>query len=346
MGNPALAMSVGVPAGPQPTNGAFLFYGSTDTEICYGAQYQFMGTQFSPFLTVQDNDYPDHGPAFYFEHLYDKIVVLPESAFAVPAPGSNNKAKRQWTLPPGWGAQKQVVTPGEKPWFCVWNNTLIETFIYVQQPIPSNFTDPTPSSSFPSSTGALGNATGSATSTAAAAAPPPPPSTAAPTTPTGGSSIPLTGSFTMTISNPTTTTTVIKPSSALTRDGYGPWAHSNDGDDDDDDHTSKSKRWNHIRQSDMYDTLQLYPYIVKIEERRLANNPVQPYCQQYQILDNGQYNWVPDANGNAIIINMAEQDPAYGAYVSAGVAGSNTDKRIKRSPEVPSSCHCQWWSGQ
>lgn len=342
VGNPALAMSVGVPAGPQPTTGAFLFYGSTDTEICYGAQYQFMGTQFSPFLTVQDNDYPDHGPAFYFEHLYDKIVVLPESAFPVPTPGNGNKQKRQWTLPPGWGAQKQVVTPGEKPWFCVWNNTLIETFIYVQQPIPLNFTDATPSSSYPSSTGAPANVTGSVTSTAATLAPSPPPSTAAPTTATSASGVPLTGSFTMTISNPTTTTTVVAPSSASGHDGYPPWARS--GGDDDDDHKSKTKRWHQIRQSDMYDTLQLYPYIVKIEERRLANNAVQPYCQQYQILNNGEYNWVPDANGNAIIINLAESDPAYSAYVSAGVAGSNTDKKLKR--QIPRSCHCQWWSGQ
>ena len=347
VGNPALAMSVGVPAGPQPTNGAFLFYGSTDTEICYGAQYQFMGTQFSPFLTVQDNDYPDHGPAFYFEHLYDKIVVLPENAFPMPTGSSKSKAKRQWTMPPGWGAQKQVVNPGEKPWFCVWNNTLIETFIYVQQPIPSNFTDPTPSSSYPSSSAAAANSSSSLTTTPIVAVSDAVPSTGTPTTltaPTTTSGMPLTGAFTMTIANPTTTTTVVAPSSVLAHDGYPPWSHGPGGGDDN-DHETKAKRWLKVRQSDMYDTLQLYPYIVKIEERRLANNPVQPYCQQYQILNNGEYNWVADANNNAIIITLDEEDPTYGAYVSAGVAGSNTDK-MKLKRQIPNSCHCQWWSGQ
>lgn len=351
MGNPALAMSVGVPPGPQPTNGAFLFYGSTDTEICYGSQYQFMGTQFSPFLTVQDNDYPDHGPAYYFEHLYDKIVVLPEDAFPMPTGSSSSKQKRQWTLPPGWGQQKQVVNPGEKPWFCVWNNTLIETFIYVQLPIPSNFTDATPSSSYPSPT-TPANSSAILTTTPIVAVSDANPSTSTTTAPSTTSGMPLTGSFTMTIANPTTTTTVTAPSSVLSHAGYPPWSHApsgsdNDDDDDDDDstHKSKAKRWHKIRQSDMYDTLQLYPYIVKIEERRLANNPVTPYCQQYQILNNGEYNWVADSSGNAIIITLDEQDPSYSAYVSAGVAGSNTDK-MKSRRQIPNSCHCQWWSGQ
>jgi len=94
----------------------------------------------------------------------------------------------------------------------------------------------------------------------------------------------------------------------------------------------------------MYDTLALYPYIVKIEERRLANNTIQPYCQQYQILDNGEYNWVADASNNPIIIPLNEQDPPYAAYVSAGASGFNTDGNNKR--QLPNSCHCQWWSGQ
>ena len=334
-------MSVGVPAAPQPTNGAFLFYGSTDTEICYGAQYQFMGTQFAPFIAVQDNDYPDHGPAFYFESLYDKIVVLPESAF--PVPGANNKQKRQWTLPPGWGTQKQVVSPGEKPWFCVWNKTLIETFIYVQQPVPLNYTDSFPPSAYPTSTAESANTTAVPPVATTAVVSGSALSTATSSGPTATTGVPLTGSFTMTISNPSTTTTVTAASSAISHGGYPPWVRP-DGDNDGDDHKTKIKRWHRLRQSDMYDTLALYPYIVKIEERRLANNTIQPYCQQYQILDNGEYNWVADASNNPIIIPLNEQDPPYAAYVSAGASGFNTDGNNKR--QLPNSCHCQWWSGQ
>jgi hypothetical protein len=113
VGSPALAISVGVPAAPRPTEGAFFFYASSDPGFQYGAQYKFMDTEFSTYQAVQESGEEDKGPAFYFGQTYDKIVLLPESAFPVP---SGAPKKRDFQMPPGWNRNRQVVNHGDKPW--------------------------------------------------------------------------------------------------------------------------------------------------------------------------------------------------------------------------------------
>lgn len=114
------------------------------------------------------------------------------------------------------------------------------------------------------------------------------------------------------------------------------------GHDDDGSYHSKAKRGGPDDDSnDLWNSLQVFPYIVKLEERRLPNNPQNPYCQQYQVLDSWSANWVADNNGNPIIVELNEQDPSFGAYESAGMADTTKRKRT-----VPGGCHCQWMSGE
>ena len=76
-----------------------------------------------------DSQDPERGPAWFFEMPYSKIVVVPQDALSV------SSAKRDaWSQ--AWAGnflQKGVAQPGEMPWFCYWNGTLLETFIYVNQ---------------------------------------------------------------------------------------------------------------------------------------------------------------------------------------------------------------------
>lgn len=51
-GAPALAISVGSPAAPRPTQGALFFYASDDPAFEYGAQYKYMNTQFAPWQAI------------------------------------------------------------------------------------------------------------------------------------------------------------------------------------------------------------------------------------------------------------------------------------------------------
>ena len=324
-GLPAAAISVGTqPDGNQ--TGAFIFYGADDDSICYGTQASFMQTQFAPFMTVQDNDDLHDGPAYYFQHFYDKLVVLPESALSVSS--SNKDKKRDIQLDPDWLQQKHTALPGDKPWFCLWNNTFLEGFIYVQAPAIQAAT-----LASAVSTMALSTLSSSHASTSSFT-----PTKTTTSAPAGSPTEFITTTFTM----GTSTGTWTGPATAYSRWTAHVAQHNQGGDDDDDDdgnHSRKARR----DADELYESLEMYPYIVKLEERRLTNNPVAPYCQQYQILDNGGYNWIPDENGKPIIISLNEQDPGYGAYKNAGLAGS---KKLKEKRLVSGGCHCQWMSGQ
>jgi len=311
------AINVGVASQGNRT-GAYIYYNSADQEIYYGAQLSWMHSSFAPFLTVQDNDAPTSGPAYYFQQFYDKLVVVPEAAIQPPQNNknnnNNNKVKRQGIqLDQGWLQRKQVAQAGDKPWFCVWNNTFVEGFIYVQEPI---VTVPSPSLVGSNSSMTAPSTTGLSASGSTS----------------GASSNPALTVQTTTITGPTTTATYTFTSpvsrySAFASQKASKASGSNrnkrhqdtakDLDDEGDDADSK---------------LALYPYVVKIEERRLTGNTVQPYCQQYQILDDGSYNWVAQSDGSTpIIVYLDESDPSPSAYKNNG---------------APDGCHCQWMSGQ
>lgn len=314
-GSPAQAISVGQ-APNAGSSGAFIFYADDDDSLNYGAQASFMQTNFSSFITVQDNEAVADGPAYYFQAFYDKLVVLPETALT--APSTNNKKRQQGIqLDQGWLQQKTAAQPGDKPWFCVWNNTLLEGFIYVQKPAASS----------------TSLTTASAQSTTAPSYSSPMPTTSMTpimTGPVGGSPTDI---ITTTFTMPSTTGVWTGQLSA-----YSIWS-SYAAQHDQDSGGNPNKRQTY--EEGLYDTLQKYPYLVKIEERRLSGNTVTPYCQQYQVLNDGAYNWVQGPDGGPIIITLDEQDPGYAAYESAGIAG----RRGKEKRLVPGGCHCQWVSG-
>ncbi|KAJ4354916.1 hypothetical protein N0V95_003381 [Ascochyta clinopodiicola] len=96
-----------------------------DGVIQYGAQTPQLDLE--PLQLVLDLDYQSYGPAYHFWTRYDKIVVLrPEELTA----GSALK-KRQTTddLP---SRQRFTVQPGDYPWYCYWNQTYIEGYIYAE----------------------------------------------------------------------------------------------------------------------------------------------------------------------------------------------------------------------
>lgn len=96
----------------------------------YGTQPQF-DTQETMYL-VNDSLHMSLGPAWYFVAVYDKLVVAPENSFQ--APNSNKRSKGS----NGMYQKKLTAQSGDKPWFCYWNGTILETFIYVNRSDPSN----------------------------------------------------------------------------------------------------------------------------------------------------------------------------------------------------------------
>lgn len=220
-------------------------------------------TILSSLQLVQDLDEPQLGPAYQFQVFYNKLVVAPASAFNAASSSKRDMHGGPHTLG-DWFMRHQVAA-GDQPWFCYWNNTLLEGFIYIQDnSTMANATTTSPSWS--ASAGSSSAILASATSTSAA-----------------------------------------------------------------------HKRV--IRQADSDDVLalQLYPYVIKLEERRIPGAP-QPYCQQYQMLDDGSVGALDNgSSGEPIIVQLSESDPGLAAYSSAGLK--------QRSTEVAGGCHCQWFSG-
>ncbi|KAK7544302.1 uncharacterized protein J3D65DRAFT_545147 [Phyllosticta citribraziliensis] len=131
-----------------------------------GVNYGTQVPKIAPILLdlVEDLDSPSDGPAWHFQTLYDKMVILRHEDLNVNSASNNDgKVKRQnsppWAtgsfqMPPGFLHRGQVVA-GETPWLCIWNQTFLETFFYVErnstavQATPAA-TTPSPSATSPS----------------------------------------------------------------------------------------------------------------------------------------------------------------------------------------------------
>jgi hypothetical protein len=284
--------------------GAHILYASDDKGIVYGAQAQSMLTPFAQFLAVKDNDLPDSGPAYYFAATYDKVVVIPEDA--INATLGKFKPHFNPTL-----NHKDTIAPGSFPWFCVWNDTLLEGFIYIEK----------------QSKNGLMNGVSSSPST----------------TQTTQASYPQPSYF--------TTTASFGPGASATFTGpYGDfpsWASAHRAQATNRSGGGVNNSGNQKRQatSDVWSQYAKYPFGIKLEERRMpgSDDSLQAYCQQYQVLWDHQANWKPTSRGDPIKVWLDEQDPTYSAYKSTGIAVG--ERKQRRGDVVSSGCHCQWTSG-
>lgn len=283
------------------------------TQLVYGTQRSNMRSLFSPFLLVKDNGAPDYGPAFYFQQQFQKLVVVPEAAIDQ----GSKRIKRESS--PDFAAgisEGQYAVPGDKPWFCYWNNTLVEGFIYPKKKLATSTTSSTVT---PAPTKSASTFSNTASTTGAAT---------------------LTAPWDITWAHPweTVTTTLSMPSTTGTYTGaasaFPSWMDHNYPD------SSPPKHRKRDDTDDGDEDGEQYPYLVKIEERRLEGSPP-PFCIKYQVLNNLQWNWIPDDDGQQITMTLSESDPSYSAYEHAGIAGRKLRKRLT----VPGECHCQWQSG-
>lgn len=336
-----------------------------------------MNTEFAPFVPLQETDDDDKGPAFYFSQKYDKIVILEETAFdtmpttTIPSTPTPRRKRAEYATSNGKPKQK-IVQSGDQPWLCIWNDTLIEGWIYVERAVTSNF--PITPTSTPFSTPTANSTPGDASLSSYTSTPtalvsgPPMPGIDTTSTLLSGSNY-ITTTVTKTSINPTASTGFLdnarRPPGSFSDkhfDGSDPsagpkrrrrdndWPHrrdddhvdENEADADDDDDDDEDDIVEEVEAPDTYMTLEQYPYLIKIEERRVpdADNP--PYCQQFQLLNDGNLSALTNDDGSDILFAFEENPPEYSAYDRE----VSVDERsiLQRAATPTDGCHCQWWS--
>ena len=309
MSGPPIQLSIGLSPGgrgnvasldPPPDNG---------NGIQYGVQPPSIDMQ--SLSLVVDRDYPAFGPAFYFQGMYNKLVVLDD--FPAEAKLRKKHANSNPPMNPGDFHHRSEVEPGDSPWFCYWNQTFIEGYIYVGYNSSANYNTPPP---------------------------PSPPTSCSPTT--SSSSAPTSNPA----SNPppssqeeSVTTTTLPP--AIPSGYQTNWLS----------HTApphlrpRDPPPSGCPPPPDYPPPPVYPRVVKIEERRLPNSP-QPYCQEMTISPSGDIVPANNNKGSPIIIYLQETDPTMQEFLSASAGGTGSKRRLLRRDDPPNACHCKWIVGQ
>ncbi|MCJ1399462.1 hypothetical protein MMC11_002664 [Xylographa trunciseda] len=113
----------------------------------YGPQVPTLRGQTSLQLVNDTND-PGRGPAYFFQQNFDKIIVLPDNQFsrASRKRTASEVAKDSYVSDKEMSSFQNRMPPigaGDQPWFCFWNDTILEGFIYVTENISSSQTNTT-----------------------------------------------------------------------------------------------------------------------------------------------------------------------------------------------------------
>ena len=290
----------------------------------YGAQPPFLKSQTGISLMI-DVDDVDRGPAYFFQQPYDKLVILPELAF------SNGSYSKRWldehseleeraqSIVEERDSDFFYPQPGDRPWFCFWNNTLLEGFIYVTENTTyANFSATATGS--PLSSSMLPTLAGSSASTSSC------PSTSITSFASSTSLLALSASPTTqsanvpgvssAVSHYSSTSTFF--SSSLLSATDNPSAPMSTY------QASQTTDYDKLRRRQSYPSNipKLYPKVIKIEERRTSQNMVHPYCQQMVVLDDMSLGVATNGSGDLVIVQLAEDEPATQHRVVASVTPS------------------------
>ncbi|KAJ9610589.1 hypothetical protein H2200_005366 [Cladophialophora chaetospira] len=130
-----LGLNIFDTSGGPPLSVVFDDYSVRPQLFRYGPQPpDFNGTSFTmqPYKDKTDDDL---GVALFFSVLFDKLIIIPEDKLSLPP----EKQKRSMLAPElvergYWGDDDDdYLNVGDKPWYCFWNSTISEFWIFLDQ---------------------------------------------------------------------------------------------------------------------------------------------------------------------------------------------------------------------
>lgn len=235
--------------------------------------------------------------------------LVPADALT-PAPNNKRSTVPNPLVSRDYSSGEDFLNIGDRPWYCFWNSTISEFWMFLDQ----NITD----DSSASTTTAAAAAT--ITSMASVTTKTPHPGTQTSTFQGTSASIPT---HQTDASSLQPASTAPYPSEA-TDVGYDWEAGST---------FRKTRRMaTGVGSSD-------FPKLVKMVEKRKPGVNIQPYCQQMQVLNNWQIMPIPDVP--TIAIQESE-------FAPAAITGGSKRAVRRRAPDtiqqLGSNCICEWFS--
>lgn len=271
---------------------------SSFSMVRYGAQPPVLDG-YTTMSLMNAKDHMEKGPAYVFHKQFDKLVVLPEETFDDTVLW---RQRRDQVYVQNYNFSAAVyAAAGEKPWFCHWNGTLLEGFLFVTEVIETHDTvakradvdndaygsgdSGWESSSITPSTFQTPEVSATSSSTFANPVSVTPVSrTSSPTgaSATVASSTPIPAppdiSVVYSFQSSASSASAASASAALASELS---ASSTASDFDVIEEAPLAEE----TPSDFFASYDRYPTVMKIEERRNLDNQAQPYCQQMLIME-------------------------------------------------------------
>ncbi|EXJ57418.1 hypothetical protein A1O7_07766 [Cladophialophora yegresii CBS 114405] len=123
-------------SGSPPLSAVFDDYSVRPQLFRYGPQPpDFNGTSFTmqPYMDKEDDEL---GVALFFSVLFDKLIIVPEGQLG-PSDYMDKRSSRARDLSGRgigyWGDDDDYLNIGDKPWYCFWNSTISEFWIFLDQ---------------------------------------------------------------------------------------------------------------------------------------------------------------------------------------------------------------------
>lgn len=228
----------------------------------YGPQVPDLNNSFYPLTPSIDKDDPSAGGAMFVDVLYNKLTVVPAYAFS-----THSKRSLKFSDLQERSIAPTPVSIGEMPYFCWFNQTLLELFIYSNRSTTAGAANST-AYAYPSSTTLSSSLFSDVASTSMA----------------------LHASSSLNMNEVTSPTTTPPPS--LSYDGAWP---------------TTSEYWppsERLVRRDDDDDYPIYPKQIRLAEKRApSGDDVKPYCIQMEVQDH----WILcPIEGSYIEINEVE----------------------------------------
>ncbi|KAK5072000.1 hypothetical protein LTR51_006484 [Lithohypha guttulata] len=291
---------------------SFADFSVNTQDFRYGPQPpDFNGTSF-PLQPMQDKDAGAWGVAMFFSVLFDKLAILPESALVPPAEKRSVDARVVARSIASYDGTP--LKPSDKPWFCFWNSTINEFFVYINQAAPNEPESTTTQHKLEKWTTSQTSLTTKAT---------------------------LLASTTSGVAMLEKTMATSPTQAPTTFAAYGPtYAGA----------AASPTTWNKRSYETSAANISNYPKLIKMVEKRRPSDPavedyVKPYCQMMQVLDD----WSIEPIETVPTICIEEV-----LYTTSSATATSNARRLLRGRDydderdvvgdLESYCICEWTS--